>query len=218
MKNFRGFLLALFVIAAVAATVTKVTMNQMLNAGDNDLWAFQQLGSSVKAAPVGLSTYTVINNGSALADQTLYLTAIKIPAAVTLTGFNIWINTAGSYTGNNYDGIGLYSYSGGTCTLVASSTNSATLWTAAQGKLQIPFSSTYAASPGVYFLGVLYCRSAETTAPKVYASVPSTVTETLDFTNSAKLYGQLTGKTSLPSSFAMSGVSLGNTLVYALGY
>jgi len=144
-----------------------------------------------------------------LIDRTPEFFSVYLREAATLTGVG-WLQVVnGSYTANNYNGVGLYTYSGGTMTLVASSTNDGNCWQqGGTGYKQKAFSSTYAAAQGVYYIGMLYCRSAAVTAPTFgnIAAYPNTLTNT-PFTNSAKLSVTLSTQTSLISSQAMSGAT-----------
>jgi hypothetical protein len=150
----------------------------------------------------------------------LTLQAIYVPTATTITG-GFWIQaTNGSYVANNYNGVGLYSYSGGTATLVASSTNDANVFQSGVGIRKKAFSSTYSASAGVYYVALLASWSSSTTAPNFWCDTASTDTywQAMDFTNSSRYIGRLSGQTSLPSSVAFSSVSQVNYSVSALLY
>jgi len=197
-----------------AATFSSNTLN-IPNYSNNDDYftqACQLLGSTIKGFNLS------IPRGSAMLTQTATLTnqnvrffAYYLPNAQTITGVKWFQNTIGSYTANNYNGVGLYTYSGGTMTLVASSTNDGNIWqTASSGTMgSKAFSSTYSAAAGIYYIALLYCASAATTAPAL-AAPPSNVTATsanFDFTNSAKFFGQVAGQTTLPSTQASSGLA-----------
>lgn len=150
----------------------------------------------------------------------LTLQAIYVPTATTITGA-FWIQaTNGSYVANNYNGVGLYSYSGGTATLVASSTNDANVFQSGGGIRKKAFSSTYSASAGVYYVALLASWSSSTTFPNFWCDVSSNDTywQAMDFTNSARYIGRLSSQTSLPSSVALSSVSHVNYTVSALLY
>lgn len=177
---------------------------------DNDLLAYQALGSPIFSETVG-QRLQYSNVSTAMVDGQIKYTAVYLPKAQTLTGIKVYVRVLGVYTGDNNNRVGLYSYSGGTLTLVASSANSGTLWTSAANAVQtIAFSSTYAAAAGIYYVVFLYNNSAQTTAPSLASAVAlnnlvmgSTV---WGFTNSAKLYGTSTG-TDIPSSIAMSSIT-----------
>lgn len=134
--------------------------------------------------------------------------------AGTITGLKWWMTTAGDYTPNNYNGIGIMSYSAGTLTLVASSTNDGNIWKQGTATMAFKaFSAPYSAAAGIYFPCFLYCRSAEVTTPNMRAAVNigfATI-GIMDFTNSAKFSSQLTAQTSLPASVAFSSLSVVNS-------
>ena len=170
---------------------------------------FGNLGSSFKGTTLS-SPIIQVNNTTNLSNQVLYLYASYIPKNSTITGVKWYQGTAGVYTANNYNGIGLYSYSGGTLTLVASSTNDGNIWkTTANGWASKAFTSAYSASKGVYYIAFLYNYSAFTTHPSLGISSGITFgSNTYDFTNSAKTFGSVGAITSLPSTQAISGVGV----------
>jgi hypothetical protein len=141
----------------------------------------------------------------AMTDGQIYLSAVYLPTAATITGARWFQNVAGVYTADNYNGVGLYSYSGGTLTLVASSTDDGTIWksTGTQSKA---FSTPYSAVAGVYYLGFIYNSSAQTTAPSIVGSPNKTSGAYIDFTNSAKINATLTAAT-LTTPIAMSSTT-----------
>ena len=174
----------------------------------------QALGSDLKAETFDIN---MINTSSIRAGSDLRIDyyAIYIPTAQTITGAH-WIQaTAGNYTGADYNGIGLYSYSGGTLTLVASTTNDSEIWKATTGSVGTKaFSSTYAASAGVYYIAWLYNQSAQTTAP-VLGAKPNLTTGTQGiFTDSAALAYTQTLQTSLPASVATTSLAVSATVAW----
>ena len=167
------------------------------------------LGSAILAEPITCNFSQITNTGTGLFNQRLSFIAVYVPKSMTITGVKWVQNVTGVYTANNYNGVGLYTYSSGTYTLVASSTNDGNIWKPASLNTLISksFSSTYSANAGVYFIAALYCQSAQTTAPAVI-STPSTYgTWAMDFTNSAKIQGLLFSQPSFPSTFAASSAS-----------
>jgi len=175
---------------------------------DEKILTYQALGSTILSQNVngGLGdatgTYT-------MADNRVCFMATYLKKAGTITGIKWKQATQGSYTADGYNGVGLYTYSGGTLTLVASSTDDGNIWKATTGTISSKaFSSTYAASAGLHFIGVLYCNSSQSTAPVIGAILGATGTNIVnDFTNSAKLNGHVVGQTSLPASIAMSSIT-----------
>jgi hypothetical protein len=175
--------------------------------------AFQALGSTFKGMMPQNPSF-VCTTTSIMSNSTLLISLYYLPTAQTITGVK-WAQTiTGVYTANNYNGVALYSYSGGTCTLVASSTNDGTIWSTGSAVWRSKaFSSTYSASAGIYFVAFLYNQSAQTTAPTLAAGASTSSNSGLvDFTNSAKVSSTLSAQTSLPLSFAMS--STNNQTVY----
>lgn len=179
------------------------------------------LGSAILAETVGVGVQDA-NTAFTLVNNTMRFTPVYLTKAQTLTGVKIWTRIQGSYTANNNNRIGLYTYSGGTLTLVASCANDGNLWqTAASNALMTKaFSSTYAAAAGLYYVGLLYCRSAETTAPQIVqgTSMNNTGQGTLDFTNSAKLFASLGAQTDLPSSTTMAALTANLNPIHVMLY
>jgi hypothetical protein len=176
------------------------------------LSAMRALGSTIVAETVGVSGTQLTSAASALGDGTIYVMGVYLPVASTITGVKWWQAVSGSYTADNNNVVGLYTYSGGTLTQVAVSANDGTMWQGTANSIQSKaFTSTYAASPGLYFVMLLYNQSAQTTAPTLGRGDPlnNANMAALDYTNSAKMYGTITGPNSnLPSpTQAMSGVS-----------
>lgn len=183
---------------------------------DNNLAIYNALGSVVKGQSEPIQ---YINQNSNLADNVAYYQAIWLPVAQTLTGVKWYQRTIGSYTADNNNVIGLYTYSGGTLTQVAVTANDGNLWQTAGSNTigSKAFSATYAASAGLYFIGILYNSSAAVTAPALGTIVNFTnlSQSALDFTNSAKLCSVISGQNNLPASQAMSGLT-SNTLRFWL--
>lgn len=175
---------------------------------DDKLLAYQALGSTIVAQNVngGLGDSTGTNT---MTDNRVYYMGVYLKKGATITGVKWEQVTQGNYTADNYNGVGLYTYSGGTLTLVASSTDDGNIWKATSATIASKaFSTPYVATAGLYFIAHLYCSSAQTTAPvtgAILGSVGSNVTT--DFTNSAKLNGLQSGQTSLPATVAMSSIT-----------
>jgi len=177
-------------------------------ANEENYEAYAALGGGVKAAAIDILP-TQATSAATFTDSQLRIVALFINKPQTLTGVKLWVRTQGSYTGDQNNKVGLYSYSGGTLTLVASSTNDADLWKASANTYQsIPFSSTYAATPGIYFVATLWNASSTTTAPAFGGvTLTNAAMADLGFSNSAKLYGLVNTQGDLPSTLAMSSVT-----------
>lgn len=200
--------------ATILATARKV--NGVAFDGSADITATEQLnvftalGGTTLANTVN-QPLEVCNTSTNMVDGQIKYEAVWLSKAATLTGIKVYVRVLGSYTPDNNNRVGLYTYSGGTLTLVASSANSGTLWTSAANAIQlIPFSGTYVAAAGLYFVGFLYNQSAVVTAPALASGIAMNNlvmgSTALGFTNSAKLHGTSSG-TDLPATIAMSAIT-----------
>jgi len=209
-----------------AATLVGSTLNIPQYGGGGSSTAVDQvsgmaaLGGSAKGTNLAnIQLRCTAANG--FGNGIITLQAIYVPTATTITGA-FWIQaTNGSYVANNYNGVGLYSYSGGTATLVASSTNDGNVFQSGLGIRKKAFSSTYSAIAGVYFVAFLASWSSSTTNPNFWCDTSSNDTywQSMDFTNSARYIGRTnSGQTSLLSSVALSSVQQVNYSVSALLY
>jgi hypothetical protein len=172
------------------------------------------MGSTVKGYNIGCPVITNAVSGQALTSGVTLYTAIYIHTTTTITGVKWFQQTQGNYTANNYNGVGLYSTSGGTLTLVASSSNDGNIWKAATGVFgSKAFVSTYTATAGIYYIGALYSNSAVVTNPAIgFAGSAAAGTANLgviDYTNNNKTNGTAgSGLTALASSVAASGITI----------
>jgi len=196
--------------------VTSAIQTQINNKPSNTevVLGYQGLGSTVKAVPIGLNLSLNLATGTAFVTQRLILNPVYLSAPSTITGVKWYQTTIGNYTANNYNGVGLYSVSGGTITLIASSTNDGTIWqTFATGTwgnkaFSSPLSNQVA---GTYFIGALWNASATVTAPSIqtFTSSPTTV-QSFDFTG-GRLASILSTQTTLPSPLTLSTTTGVNT-------
>jgi len=170
---------------------------------------FTAIGSTTLFNTLGAS-YALASTQMAITSQTAVFVPIYIDYATTITGFKWNQGSAGNYTSSNYNGAGLYTTSGGTLTLVASSTDDGNIWKTSNNTVgSKAFSATYSASAGAYYLVLLYSSSAQVTAPTLYGSNTALATPfiTYDFTNSNKLFGTKISQTSLPATVGMSTIA-----------
>jgi hypothetical protein len=183
--------------------------------------AMEALGSSVKAVTVGTDAISNITTTTALVDGQRLFNAMWLNTPETITGIKFYQGTQGSFTGDNFNGIGLYSYSGGTLTQVAVTANDPNIWKGTSGTWQtVAFVSPVALNAGVYFYCMLYNNSAETTPPSYGVAQPwgASGIAVGDFTNSAKLTCNQTSQTTMPASIAMSSLSSFTTRPFAMLY
>lgn len=171
----------------------------------DEVQAYRLLGSSIVCETVG-SPILQSNVSTPLVDNQLKLVAVVIPRTYTVTGVQVYVTVNGVYTADQNNKVGLYSYNNGTLTLVASSTNTTTLFTLGLNTcLNIPFSSPYVATQGIYFVGILYNNSAQVTAPSLASGVAisNVAKASPSTTNSAKLYSTLAVQNDLPATTTM---------------
>ena len=174
----------------------------------DDVLMREALGSTIIASSFSIDR---INTVTTFTDSRIYFSPIYIRESTTLTGVKWYQGTQGNYTADNYNGVGLYSYSAGTLTLVASSTNDGGIWKATANTFASKeFSSTYSASVGIYFIAAIWNNSANVATPTIGAmtNLNNAAVSSGDFSNSAKLYSILVGQTALPSpTQVISGLS-----------
>jgi hypothetical protein len=179
---------------------------------DKKILAYRAMGSTIVAENVD-GQLAAVNAGQTMVSQRLYISAVYLDKVQSITGLKWRQITAGSYSGNNYNGVAMYSYSAGTLSLVASSTTDNNIWAATTGSVGVKaFSTPYSAQAGLYFVGYLYNAASATTAPNIgILGAASSVNTVTDFTNSAKTSGLISSQTSLPTSLSMSSISAAAT-------
>lgn len=181
------------------------------NLDDQLIIAQQALGSTVKSIGLGVRNFRDLTGSLALTDGQMRFIAVYLPKSQTITGVKWQQVTQGVYTADNENRVGLYTFSGGTMTLVASSADDGNIWKVASGAVgSKAFSTPYSANSGLYFIGVLWNASAATTPPFL-GSGANLLLNNADFTNSAKIGSTYTSAT-IPTSLAQSATAsqLGN--------
>jgi len=172
--------------------------------------AVQLLGSPLIAQTIGLNPAQA-NANTGLTTNTERFVAVYLPVPAKITGAIIVSRVAGSFTANNENSIALFSISAGTITKQAVTANDPTIWQAAANAFkQVAFGTPYFAPAGIYFLGLLYNSSAQTTQPQIAfgTSAGSAVQNAPILSNSTSLSLYLsTAANTQPSSQAASGLS-----------
>ncbi|CAB4178072.1 hypothetical protein UFOVP1015_34 [uncultured Caudovirales phage] len=196
----------------VATTAYVENAFAVVAVSENVIRTYQALGSNIIAEACGFPYGKITTSATALTDgQITFIALDYFQTARTVTGVLWYQSVLGNYTADNNNKIGLFSYSGGTLTLVASCANDGTLWkTFASNTVgSKAFSSPYSAAAGQYFVGYIYNQNTQITQPQLAgkANLLSTVVQTFNFTNSAKLVGFVSGQTDFPATQAMSGVT-----------
>lgn len=177
---------------------TDMALKANLATANTDLLAYAAMGSVIKALPVGLSLVTGTNSTQTLSDGRTHYVAVYLSTPQTITGIKLYQATAGDYTADNYNGVGLYSVSGGTLTLRASSSDDGNIWKAtANTIITKAFATPYAAPAGLYYIAILYNQSAQTTAPIIRGAASNTNVLAFDFANTLFISGTISSQNAL---------------------
>lgn len=184
------------------------------------LSGYQLLGSSFKSILMSNPSISNITQSLTLATGQLRLIAVYVPIATTVQGVKWFQSQQGAFTSSGFNGVALFSYSGGTLSRISISADSELIWETATLNTwgSTTFTSPQAISSGLYYIGILFNGGA--TVPAIYGTVNSASANVNigDFTNSAKLNLNLGSQTTMPTSVSMSGagvtVSVNNPAFY----
>ncbi len=182
---------------------------------DATVLGYNSLGSAIKGYPLGINL-TAVGASTGMTNQRLWLIPVYVPADSVIAGVR-WLQTAvpGAYTANNYNGVGLYSVSGGTINIAVSSSNNGNIWKTFSANTwgTQSFTTPYSASKGSYFIGaVLNATGQPSPSPAVgNVAIAAATVQSFDFTG-GRLYNILATQLTMPTSVALStttGVTTG---------
>lgn len=178
--------------------------------GSSLLGELQALGFAGAAIPIGASS--VLTEYVDLVDGAAYYQAFYLPEAATITGIRFVQRAQGSYTADNYNGAALYSVSGTTFTRVTQTADAGTFWTGGAYTLVTKaFPTPYSAAAGVYYVGILYNSSAQTSAPSIYCwNIVSSVSQVFLTT---RVTGAVETQATLPTSEVDGDLTANNKVV-----
>jgi len=184
------------------------------------LTGYQTLGSTFKSILMSNPSISNITQSIGLSNAQFRAVAVFVPIAVTVQGIRWFQTIQGAFTGSGFNGVALFSYSGGTITRIVASADSEATWETSANNTwgSVAFTSPQSISAGLYYIGLLYNGGA--TAPAIGGTVNSLNGNVNigDFTNSAELSLILGSQTAMPTSVSMSGVgvtvSANNPAVY----
>jgi hypothetical protein len=181
---------------------------------DATLLGYNGLGSTIKGFPLGINL-TAVGGSATFTDARLWLIPVYVGADQSVIGVKWYQVTIGAYTADNYNGVGLYSISGGTLTLIASSTNDGNIWKVASTTWgSKAFSAPQSISRGTYYIGALINASTAITGAVGAVTVGAATLTGFDFTAS-RMYCYLAAQSTLPASVTLSStVSLGTSALY----
>lgn len=127
------------------------------------------MGNDIIALPLA---HSVLNSTTiTLSDRNTFFVAFYLPEQTVLTGVAFIVSRTGDFTAADFNGVALYTVNENTATVAALSANDGDIWRQAQyTRVSVQFTSPYTAAAGIYYVGIMYNQSAETTAPMIYAS------------------------------------------------
>lgn len=141
--------------------------------GNDFLMFINRLGAGIKAEGVGAEYSSCTSGSTDMIDGKACYQAIYLRKAATITGLKFISADNGSFNQDNFNGCALYTYGADdTIRQVAISANDSTKWeTSNRRVVTFPFTSTYSASAGLYFIGYLYnCAGTASTTPELQAN------------------------------------------------
>jgi hypothetical protein len=185
---------------------------------NKQLQTLRTLGYNVIAEPIN-TPFFVVNTNTGLVDGSVRMMGLYLEKDTTLTGVTFFQSVQGDYTADNNNKIGLYSVSGTTATLVASSANDGNVFKGtSDSRVSKAFSAPYAAAAGLYYVVVLWNNSANTTTPALFSSTGSTAQQILGLTNSLSLGYSVASQTDLPATVDLSTATKLNNKIYLAVY
>lgn len=208
---------------ALTSSFSSITSSYNTIAGANMALAAAYLSGSNRTL-FSNQEVAMQNSSVTLVSGSIYLSAIYVPSPTIITGIRTRVANSNIFTtSSNYNGMMLYSYNGaGTLNLVASSSNNPNIWIGPASIKTGSFASPILLSPGAYYIGCLYNRTTETTAPALNSSTVAYNSNlvTMDFTNSAALYynTSVLYSSSIPTSIATSTLSVITSRMYVSLY
>jgi len=194
------------------------TWNTIAGGFSRSLTAYRLMGSTIQAEPI--PSIALIGSANNLTSGRSYFNGIIVEKEITITGVTWYQNVQGAYTNINSDvnQVGLYSYSGGTLTLIDTSTRDNNIWKATTGSWgqKALANGTRTLQPGLYYIGALWMGS-QTVFPSIGSFAVNAASASPLTTNSAKAWGSVfSGVSILPSTQAMSSLTPINYLAFGL--
>lgn len=170
-------------------------------------------------SPVQYSNYMGGTTGSVvLVNAKIILSSIYMPKTSTISNIGWRQVTQGSYTADEYNGLGIYSINTttGDLTLLAKTANDGTIWStiSANGYGNKDLETNIILEKGIYFVAALYHSVAQTTAPTLatasFTQMPLLSTmNVFNLPTNTYLNASVTGQITLPNNIPYS--SLGFT-------
>jgi hypothetical protein len=187
--------------AYTATEQTKLSLIKPLADVDTDL----KLASYISGVTILNQNIhpAVATTAGSLSDGTLALMPIYLSATNSITGIVLCKSTTASYTGDNENSVSLYTESGGTLTRVALGTGLEAALESAPDLVQVAFSTPYAATAGIYWVGILPNWSSVSNTPALRS-----FNGQIFGANNISFCRIKTGTTAAPASQALSGTTI----------
>lgn len=153
-----------------------ISLSNRINSKQTDLDLLQLMSYGIKAEPYGV-TLANMSSQLSLVTNRLFLYPFNWNVSDTLRGVSFFNRAAFTNTASNYNGIAIYSLSGGTLTRIVFTANDGTFWnTAINSWKSVALTPTYL-TKGIYFIGYEFSGTGTPTlgsgAPLVIASTQS---------------------------------------------
>jgi hypothetical protein len=185
---------------------------------NRQLQTLRRLGYNVIAEPINTPFFAVMTN-TGLVDGSVRMFALELEKDTTLTGITFFQSVQGVFTADNNNKVGLYSVSGTTATLVASSANNANVFKGtSDSRVSENFTTPYAATAGLYYVVALWNTSANTTTPALFSVTGNTAQQFMGLTNDLSLAYSVASQTDLPATVDLSTATKLNNRIYLSVY
>jgi len=197
------------------------SLSNRINLKQTDLDLLQTVGYGIKAEPYGC-TYSNVTSTLALTSTGISFYPFNWNVSDSIRGiafFNRLVSLA--VTPSNYNGVAIYSLSGGTLTRLTFTANSGTFWDGAANTWKTQAITPFFLAKGTYYLG--YQASAASGLPTIasgtimqtgFIEPPSAVN-----TNGVKISSVIVNNTTTPpSSVAMSATTTVQRVPYFILY
>jgi len=197
------------------------SLSNRINQKPTDLDLLQSLGLGIKAEPYGC-TYASVTSQLSLTSPRLYFYPFNWNVSDSIRGIAFLSRAATALTATNYNGVAIYSLSGGTLTRLTYTSNSATFWdNATINSWKNVAITPYYLPKGTYFLGYEASGSAGTPTIASGSIMQAGFIEppTAINTNGIKISSYISNATTTPpSSVAMSTTTIVHQVPYFILY
>jgi hypothetical protein len=169
---------------------------------------YRRLGSATKAIVPMNGSIDMMSANFTMTDGNQWFYTFYLDRNDTLKGVRFFMRTQGSYTAEHYNGIALYTMSGGTLTLVDSSANDGNIWKATANSWgSKDFVFPYPATEGFYVISFISNWTTTPAATPIIGGITTLINGNArggDFSNGYSLGYNTAQRTSLHTSVVAS--------------